>query len=247
MKSKYKRLIYPAVAVIFWLAVWEIAALIIGEEIILPRVIPTISALFSIIIGEKFLLTVLLTLLRITLGFVIGLIIGVLFAILAYRSELIKTIISPAMTVVKSAPVASFIMLLWILTGSDTVPTLISLLMVLPIIYQNTLAGLSSLNRELIEVCQVFELPRQKKFEFLYYPSLVKFVIPAVITSSSLAWKAGVAAEIIAYTASSIGREIYFAKANFEIKEMFAWTFVVIAISLLLELGIKRAFRRFLK
>jgi NitT/TauT family transport system permease protein len=64
---------------------------------------------------------------------------------------------------------------------------------------------------------------------------LIKYLIPGIITSAGLAWKSGIAAEIIAYTSDSIGREIYNAKAFLESERMLAWTMVVIILSLIFE------------
>ena len=247
MKTNFKKIIYPIIAVFAWLFIWELIAQIVGEKLILPGIIPTISAFLNILQKSNFYLSVIFTLLRITVGFLCGSLIAFLLATVSYKIEVVKVIISPFMTLVKAVPVASFIMIVWIMAGSDSVPTIISALMVLPIVYHNTLSGLNSIDKELYELCKIFKLTAKERFEFLYFPSLLKYVIPAFVSTSSLAWKAGVAAEIIAYTANSIGKEIYFAKADFEIAEMFAWTFVVIIISLLIEFGIKKAFGRFLK
>ena len=50
-----------------------------------------------------------------------------------------------------------------------------------------------------------------------------------------LAWKAGIAAEVLAHAANSIGGQIYDAKIYIETADLFAWTAVVILMSVLLE------------
>ena len=50
-----------------------------------------------------------------------------------------------------------------------------------------------------------------------------------------LAWKAGIAAEVLANTRNSIGGQIYGAKIYLETADLFAWTAVVVVMSVLLE------------
>ena len=50
-----------------------------------------------------------------------------------------------------------------------------------------------------------------------------------------LAWKAGIAAEVICNPKMSIGNGIYESKIYFEPPAMFAWTAVVIILSIMLE------------
>ena len=64
------------------------------------------------------------------------------------------------------------------------------------------------------------------------------------MSSIGLAWKAGIAAEIIAYTRNSIGKEIFDAKNFFMGPEMFAWTLAVVLLSLLFEMLIKLLLRK---
>ena len=58
-------------------------------------------------------------------------------------------------------------------------------------------------------------------------------------TSLGLAWKAGIAAEVLSLPVSSIGRELYDSKIYIETADLFAWTLVVILMSMLLEVVLK--------
>jgi NitT/TauT family transport system permease protein len=148
------------------------------------------------------------------------------------------------MTLVKSTPVASIIMVLWVIIGSANLPSVLGFLMVAPIIWQNLTDGFSSIDKDLSEFCDVFEFSRKKRFKILIYPTLLKYFIPAALTSIGLAWKSGIAAEILTYTKNSIGKNISDAKAYFEGTDLLAWTVTVITISLAFEFLISRVARR---
>ena len=149
------------------------------------------------------------------------------------------------MTVIKSTPVASFIMILWVMIGSASLPSVIGLLMVMPIVWQNLMNAFDAIDGKLYEVAEIFGLSKKARFRFLIFPTLMQYFIPAVLTSIGLAWKSGIAAEILTYTKNSIGRNILDAKNYFEGADLLAWTATVIAISLLFEFIISRLARRY--
>lgn len=101
--------------------------------------------------------------------------------------------------------------------------------------------------KDLIEVSSVFGLTFKKKMKVLIFPILKSFLFPAIITSVGLAWKSEIAAEIIAYTRSSIGMYINDAKTYMQTPTVFAWTVVIIALSITLEKITKALLGRALK
>lgn len=66
-----------------------------------------------------------------------------------------------------------------------------------------------------------------------------------MVTSLGLAWKAGIAAEVLCTPKGAIGTQLYNAKIYIETTDLFAWTFVVVILSLLLEFAFVRLTRRF--
>lgn len=227
------------IALLFWLTVWELSALIVDLEFIFPRISNTFCALLQLIFTKEFWISIILSLLRIIYGLILGVIIGIIAAFICNKYKFGEAIISPAMTVIKSTPVASVIMLLWFIIGSKSVPIAIALLMVTPIIWQNVLDGFNAIEKDLSEVCDVFRFSAFKRLRILTIPTLTRFLLPAIATASGLAWKSGVAAEIITYTEKSIGKEIIDAKNGFDGAEMFALTLCVIVLSVLIEKIIK--------
>ena len=76
-------------------------------------------------------------------------------------------------------------------------------------------------------------------------PSVLPTFISTCMTALGFAWKSGVAAEVICRPASSIGGMLQQAKVYLETPEVFALTAVVAALSLLIEVIVRRAVRRF--
>ncbi len=230
---------------VFWLFVWQVAAVWIDQPLFLPRPAAVGGAFLRLVRTGVIWRTAGASLLRIFGGYLLGVLAGCLFAVLFTVIRPLRTLFSPIFTVIRSTPVASFIMLLWLLFGNKSLPIAIGFLMVLPLIYQNLTAGIDALPRELYEVCRLYRLPLQRRITAFYYPSLMPYFAPAAVSALGLAWKAGVAAEVLANTPLSIGKEISLAKAYLEIENLYAWTAVVILLSLFFELLLKAFVRKF--
>jgi NitT/TauT family transport system permease protein len=184
---------------------------------------------------KEFYLITASSLWNIVSGILIAVLGGSLLSIITSRLRLLRELILPIMTVIKATPVASFIVLAMIWIGAAKVPAFITVLIVLPVIWTNLDEGFSSIDPKLNEVTRVYQMSFGKRLKFLILPSLKPYFVSACRTSLGLAWKAGIAAEILATPDHSIGKELYFSKTYLETPTLFAWTLVVILLSLLIE------------
>ena len=216
----------------------------LDTPLLLPTPLAVLKTLWRLARTVLFWRTVLVSLARILLGIALALIGGSLLALLTFKSPFLHHLFSPLLTLFKATPVASIIIIIWILVGSINVPTAIALLMVCPIIWQATVEGLGSRKRDLDEVADIFGLSFKKRVKYIIIPRVIKNFMPALLTSVGLAWKSGIAAEIISVTKDSIGYYIKTNKDTFDAEYMFAWTGTVVIISLLFEFAIKRIARR---
>lgn len=219
----------------FWLILWILLARIINKELLLPYPWTVLKKLGELCITLDFWKNVVFSLLRILSGIVLGVIFGTLLAILTFRFSIFYRLISPFMVVIRATPVASFIILALIWLGSGKLPIFICFLMVLPLIWVSVSDGLRALDPKLTEVCKVFQLPFGKRFKCFYFPTILPYFISACRTSVGMAWKAGVAAEVLAVTPVSIGKQLYNSKLYLETSELFAWTVIVVILSLVIE------------
>ena len=241
-----KKIISGCCFIVLLLVVWELMASYIDISFVIPHPIPTFKTFFRLLfnngeIATQFNFWQILgaSLLRIFSGLLLGIIFGMLLAVLAIKLPFLQGGIQTFIGIVKSTPVASFVLILWCMTSREFVPVAIAMLMVCPIIYQNLFSGYYDLEKEKRELLDVFRVPFLTRLKIFILPELLKYLFPAVISATGLAWKAGIAAEIIAYTKNSIGREISNAKNILEGELLFALTIAVILISLSFEYGLK--------
>ena len=230
-----KQSVQRAAAVLFALLVWQAAALAVNEPLLLASPIQVAGRLFALIGTENFWSTLLNSGARIVFGFFMGLTTGVGLAILAGRFKWLEMLLWPFVVTIKSIPVASFIILVIIWLGSLHLSLFISFLMVFPVIYLNTLQGLKSTDPKMLEMAKMFRLSSGQKLKYIYLPHLQPFLTGGCSIALGLSWKSGVAAELIGAPDFTIGDMLYRAKVDWNTEDLFAWTVVIILLSLLFE------------
>lgn len=236
MVKKLIKSILTAIAVAaFWILIWYFAALQVGKELLLPSPLSVLKRLAEIMESKEFYITTAYSLIRVMSGIVLASFIGVLLSIMTHLSRIAAALVRPVITVIKATPVASFIILALVWLERGNLPAFISLLMVLPVIWTNLTTGLSQIDTKLLELAKVYKIGFFQKIKGIYIPSVMPYFSSALKTSLGLAWKAGIAAEVLAVPARSIGKELFNSKTYFETADLFAWTVVVIILSLIIE------------
>lgn len=219
----------------FWLAVWQIAAMAVDSVHLLPDPWTVVRRVAELAGTGSFWLTCLTSLSRVLAGVGLAVAVAVPMATLTAFVPLADTLFSPLLTVVKSTPVASFIILALVFLGRDRVPLFIALLMVAPVVWGNVSAGIKGTDPALLAMCRVYRVPRGRVLRRVYLPATLPHFYSALRTSLGLAWKAGIAAEVLTAAKNSIGKEIFESKQYMQTVDLFAWTLVVIVLSLLIE------------
>ena len=222
-------------ALLFWMAIWHIAAAALDNGLLLPGPVQVLKCLGGLAVTKAFWQTVLVSLGRILLGVVWAVALGLILAVMAFRWRLVEMLVEPAMTAVRATPVASFAILVLIWLDRDWVPVLICGMMVLPVIYGSVSAGLRTVDGQLLEMAEVYRLPKMRRLKRIWIPSVMPFFRSSCTNALGLGWKAGIAAEVLTVPKQSMGRMISEAKLYLLTEELFAWTLTVILLSLLLQ------------
>jgi len=239
LKKAMKIIIPPA----FWLGVWQLAAMAVDAELLLPAPLSVARSLIALTATAEFWLSALYTLFRVVLGLLGGTAAGIVLAVLTHFCRWADLLFSPAVRVVRATPVVSFILLLYLWVTRANIPGVIAGLMVLPVIWGNMTAGLAAVDKQLLEMSRAYRFSKLKTLRLIYLPSLHSYLTSGVLTAFGLAWKSGVAAEVICPPRMAVGSRIQAARLALETPELFAWTIVIIVLSLVLE----RLLRRLLK
>jgi NitT/TauT family transport system permease protein len=222
-------------SVIFWLALWQLISMYMDEEILLVSPIKVILCLCELVTNLIFWKSILFSFIRISAGFFLAALIGVVLAMLSARFTLISELLAPIMLAIKSVPVVSFIILALIWFSSKNLSVLISFMMVLPIIYTNTLTGIKCLDKDLAEMSKVFNIPTIRRIRYIEAPQVMPYIYSACEIGLGLCWKSGIAAEVIGIPKGSIGERLQQAKVYLDTPDLFAWTVVIVLLSCFFE------------
>ena len=230
-----KYFVKKLLATLFWVAAWHILAVSMDNFLLLPTPVQVLRRLGELMAEKTFWHITAVSIGRILLGTVAAMAVGVVLAVLSTASAFVDALISPAITVVRASPVASFAILVLIWVERDFVPVLICGMMVLPVIYSNVCAGIRGVDVQLLEMAEVYRLPKVRVLRRIYIPSVLPYFRAACSSALGLGWKAGIAAEVLTVPKSSIGRMIADSKLYLMTEDLFAWTLLVVVLSLLLQ------------
>ena len=211
-KQFFRRLL----AVAFWLAVWQAAAMAIGQEVFLVSPVQALRTLVQLLPRADFWQRVCFSSGRILLGFVLGAVVSVVLAVCAARWSAADALLAPVMQLVKATPVASFIILALVWVRGSALSVLISF---------------AGADVQLLEMAEVFHLPAGRRLRAVWLPAVLPAFRQGCSVALGICWKSGVAAEVIGLPNGSIGDALYRAKITLSTGELFAWTFVIILLS----------------
>ena len=243
-KTHFKNIIKALCIATFWIIIWEAASRLVSRNnelllLILPGPFAVLKKWIQIAFTLPFLKATSLTLLRIFIGFIIGTTVGFLLGILTHISELIYSLLSPILKIIRAVPVVAIIILMYLFFNSATLPILIVCLMVLPLIWQTVYDGLKNTDIKLLEMAKVYNLNKTKTLLNIKLPNISSQILTSCVNALGLAWKSGVAAEVICLPNVSLGTLLWQGKGNVNYDEVYAVTLTVVVLSLIIELLLK--------
>ncbi len=230
-----KNKIKNVVIIVVWFIIWQGLSQWIHNDIFLPGPWNVIKSFVQLMYSKDYWMSILHTLLRIGLGFIIGFLLAVILGSFSCKFQLLRDFLSPIITVIKTIPVASFIILLLVWASSKYLSIFISILVTFPIIYIAIIDGFTQVDQSLLEMAQVFEVKSVIKIRYIYFSEILPFVKSSAKVAIGMCWKAGISGEIIGLPKYSIGEQLYISKLYLNIGDLFAWTFVIVLICYLFE------------
>jgi NitT/TauT family transport system permease protein len=203
---------------------WQAGAYLTGSEIILPGPVPVLERLFALVKTERFMGALASSALRLLLGLAISVPLGVIAGLASALNRNVAAFLRPFFSVIAATPVMSVILIAFLAFGAEKTPVFTAFLMVFPVITANTMAGVMSVDANLVELFKVYCPGYAEKLRYLYIPSLLPYLAAGVHSALSLGWKVIVAAEVLVQPLSALGTGMQMAKAQLETPELFAWT-----------------------
>jgi len=247
-KKKNHNYFYTTLGVIAIFLVWLVSSISVNNSLILPSITDTFKALFDILKDVSTYKIILFTFLRVLISLVLGVILGIILGLIAALNPWFNSLIKPSILVMRVTPVVSLILVFLIMFGSvkDTsfAPILIALLMIVPIVFEGVFEGIVNLDKDLVDVGRLDAPNRFSLVIHTYIPLINQEIKTAVIQSIGLGLKVMVMAEYISQSKTSIGRTLLEAKTFLNYDQVFAWTIILILLSVIIEGLSKINFKR---
>lgn len=230
-----KRTIQNCIIIILWILIWQIISTLAGLELIIASPVKVIFSLLTLIKSLIFYKVLFASFIKIILGFLIAFITGIIMGTVADKYEFFKDLIAPVVYLMKTLPVASFIILLLIWYGSQYLSVIIAFIVVYPMIYIGTLEGYQNLDIQLLELAKIYRMSYLKKLRYIYAPSIYPYIVSSSKVALGMCWKAGISAEVIGLPSKSIGEQMYLSKLYLMTDTLLAWSVVIIIVSVIFE------------
>ena len=250
MTERTKENLRKTLSVVLLLAVWQAAAMLLNKSILLCSPVDVFLRLLTIWKEDGFFASVWFSIRKIAGGWLLAFALGVLLAVLAGKFRPVEILLRPVMVTIKSVPVASFIIIALVWLSSRQLSVFISFLIVLPVIYNNVLAGIRNIDPKMLQMADLFRFSFRKRFLYIWLPAIKPYLLSGVSIALGMAWKSGIAAEVIGIPSGSIGERLYEAKAYLNTVDLFSWTVVIVLVSILFEklfLALLQLFYRWLE
>lgn len=236
--GRLKNLIFPLAAFALILAVWAIAATVADLPLVLPTPGATFASLLGLLGNAGYWQAVGLSLFRALRSFLYAVALGAVLSVVAASSGIAEKLLDPIVSVLRSVPTMSVILIAILWLGSKIAPVLIAFLITFPLLYQGFLDALKSVDRGILEMADVYRVGKKDKIFRIYLPAVSEGALSVIKSTVSLSLKIIIASEVMAQTRQSIGLYMQRAMVTFETAELIAWTVVAVAFSYLLELTV---------
>lgn len=237
--SKYRNFFI----IIFWITVWEILSLIINQEIYLPSPFATFKSLFDLMFDKVTYITILYSTYRTLTGFLISTFFGVILGFVCGMNKSIYNLLNPLVSIIRTVPVMSIIIIAIMWFKDTNVPVFVAFLMCFPIIWTNTIQGIDSADNKLLQMCKIYNIKKIRVIKSVYFYSALPYIKAGMVSALGISWKVTSAAEVLSLPKYSIGRFLYDSKVYLEIPDLFAWTIIIVLLSIFFEKLLKTIFK----
>lgn len=245
--DKKKLRLITLASVVVMLIVWEICALSLCSEQIMPGLVLTFKSTVYLFTEKGFLLAVGSTVLRGLIGFAVAIVSGVALGIAGGISTKADTFLKPWVVVMRSTPVVAFILLALIWFESDRVPVFIGMLTMFPMVYTNIATGMRNVDSKLVDMARFYRVNRRRVITDVYIPSIAPFAVSGISSAVGIGWRAIIVGEVLSQPRYGIGASMHTAQSFLQVDKLIAWTVVAVILSYLFEFLIRRTEKSILK
>lgn len=227
---------YTLFSCILFLALWEVVAFIINNDIYIPKIELIFGELFNLVMDEKFYMYVTSSFIRTLISYICALVLSVFLGILSSMYPVFKDFISPLNSFVRTIPTLVLVVLALIWFTKESAPFIVGFAIIFPILYEGIQNSLTKIDNRIIEMTAIYEVCIFDKIRKIYLPTIKFYIMNIFVSTLSLTFKVVIAGEVHGQPKYGIGSQIQLEKVNFNTPGIFAWIIIIVFISLVFEM-----------
>ena len=235
-----KRTVLTCLSVLLIPVAWQLLSWQMAQPQLIPSFPDLMWALLRVVSSPGFLVSIGTTLLRACAGLLLSLAAASITAFLLNRSETIRFLFMPWLSLLRSVPVISFILLALIFLNPEMIPLLIAFLTMYPLLTENLLKGLMNRWDSWKMLARQFHLNAWNRLFQINYPQLKPYLFSGLASAVGFGWRAIIMGEVLSQCVDGIGKRMKEAQVFIDVPELIAWTLVAIVLSWLTDKLISR-------
>ncbi|AGX42285.1 ABC transporter permease [Clostridium saccharobutylicum] len=236
MKYSWKSRVYILISCLFFIALWQVSAIIIDNDIYIPRIQQVIKSIVEIVNEPDFFKIVLSSFYRTAISYILALGCSMILGVLSVVYPFFKYLLSPLNSFVKTIPTMVLVVLALVWFTKDSAPFVVGFAITFPILYEGVRNSIMQIDKKLIDMTEIYEVELIDKIKKIYFPVMKFYFMSIFVSTFSLTFKVVIAGEIHGQPKFGIGTHIQLEKVNFNVSGIFAWIIIIMFISLIFEL-----------
>lgn len=241
--GRSERLLFAALGTATMLAGWQLLSLVVSPAI-LASPADTAQALGTLARNGTLWTQLLITLRRLAIGLGIGVGAGLATGVLAGLQPRLRSFLEPVRWVGMTTPaiIIAVLAMLWFGLGDRAVIFIVAVI-VGPVMYVNTVAGVLAVDPRLAEMAGVYGFPRRLLLTEVYVPGIGSEVMAGLTLATGIAIRAVVLGEVLG-AMDGIGYSFSRAMSYLETPTLFAWVVVLLGLMGAVDFGVLRPLNR---
>jgi ABC-type nitrate/sulfonate/bicarbonate transport system permease component len=240
-RARARRLATGAAGITALLILWQLAAMILGDQVALPSVTQTAAQFVHYLDrpypaqGKPIWYDLYISLQRILIGFVIGVVAGIALGAAMSASRVVRHLVDPVIEVLRPLPPLAFIPLFIVWLGIGELPKEVLIIVgVIPLMAVTTVAALDEVPDDLRLCARTLGASRRYTLLHVQIRSALPFILTGMRFAMAGAWSSIVAVELLAAT-SGLGFMIMQAGDYLDTALVFAGIITIAVAGLLLD------------
>ncbi|MEZ5660343.1 MAG: ABC transporter permease subunit [Burkholderiaceae bacterium] len=222
-----------------FLCAWQVAAFALHSDQ-LPGPLEVITSLWKHASQGDLLPSIAATMRRVVLSFALAMVLGVILGFLMGRFQILDTMFDGVLIMGLNVPALVVIILCYVWFGLvESAAVAAVAINKLPLVAVTVREGVRAVDRQLLQVGQVFRVPLVRRLAHIYLPQLYPYLMTAARSGLALIWKIVLVVELLGRS-DGVGFQLGTFFQFFDITSLLAYTLAFVLVIYVIESALLR-------